>query len=102
MGVLLMKWKDFPQATREAIRRMHTAIESEVDHIGPRSELALAQYEEDHDPLDELPTNAVLSEWVLVMAWSNLEDGETWTTAISSENLPNYRHNGLLRMHLAE
>lgn len=90
-------------AEREELRvrlsPARAAIEATINEheagFGPRSDQELM------DDLvrdgDTVPTKPLLlSEWVLLAAWVDADTGETWTTRVSSEAMPDYRVLGLM------
>lgn len=87
-------WSEWPQSARDAVLRIQSAIEAEEESLGPQSEFARLQAEDDPD---ELPRNAMLSEWVVVAAYTDMETGECWRVRWVSPNLPTHHSNGLLR-----
>lgn len=63
--------------------------------IGPRSA---------EDVLDEVrnegqavPSKPLLvSEWVICLAWVDVDTGDVWTTRIAAPRMPEYRQGGLM------
>lgn len=65
------------------------------------------------NPLDEIMdaaamaearplANAALTEWVLVMAWTDLDDGESYVTKANQPGMLNHHQLGLLRSWIVE
>jgi hypothetical protein len=74
-----------------AIERLHFAISAEAAAIGP---LAV---DADDEPIDDQPlTHAALSEWVLMMSWSDPVSGRTIVTRAVSTGLPRHHESGML------
>lgn len=76
---------------RAAENRLHSLISQEAAGIGPHA------FDDDGEPIDEQPLhNAMLHEWVLVMAWSDPSSGRSYLTRATSPGLVRHHENGLL------
>lgn len=92
-----MKYRDVPQATKDAAERIGAAIEAEHDLIGPGSEFSRMGLIEAEDFDEEPPKDALLSEWVLCTCYIDPATGDTWRLVITSPNLPSHHREGLLQ-----
>lgn len=80
-----------PVGTVESAKdRIETLIRELQDIIGPN------RVDADGDMTDELCDGALLSQWVLVMAWIDPVDGEPYVTRVNT-TAPCYQIDGLLR-----
>lgn len=74
-----------------AAKAVHEALVGQAGAIGPH------ELNDEGEPLLNRPLDGVqLTEWVVVMAWTDPKSGRTMLTRATSLQLPTYRENGLL------
>ena len=78
-----------------------SAIAEHESSIGPSSDPDLVeQWTVDADESADIPGAMLVSEWVMVVAWVDVDSGLSWTTRLRSENMPEHHMVGLLTQAL--
>lgn len=85
------------KAAKEKIADMLRSVEAE---LGPRSDPEWLGEVELVEGCPAPTKSMLLTEWVVVLAWVDPDTGLTWTTKISSPNLPEHHEQGLLGLYL--
>lgn len=85
---------DHPEI-EEAVEAISRAIEEQGPKFGPHSPAYAAQWA-DGDASHEPPANVVLSAFVVVAGWTDIETGESWTTTLVPKLQPSYVDTGLI------
>ena len=73
----------------DAVRKLNELLSREADAFGPHV------LDDDDEPVANMP-DAHLSEWVVVMAWTDAATGRSILTRASSPGLPRHHEQGLL------
>ena len=80
-----------------AVERLHQVLGSEAAVLGPHAT------DDEGEPIVDQPLEAaMLTEWVLVMSWTDLKTGTSRLTRTTSAGLPRHHENGLLHAALYE
>jgi len=78
-----------------AVDRVHSVLSACAPEVGP------FELDEDGDPDPSKPMpDAILAEWVVVMAWTDAKTGHHFTTRLTSRDLPRHHEDGLLHQAL--
>jgi hypothetical protein len=93
-----MRLKDNEQvqvnSRADAESLVHIALAAGGEQIGPCEK-------EEGEILEDTPIKgALLTEWVVVMCWVDPTDARSYTTRLTSPNLPRHHEDGLLHQAL--
>lgn len=94
---------DLTTRQREFCDRLADLCREYVDAIGP------VERDDDDQALSAADMNAraavaeaALSEWLLLLAWVDLESGESFTTKINLPDMPSHHQLGLVQTWTSE
>lgn len=80
---------------KEARQKVHVLLSELADLIGPAGMMDIEDFG-DNEEVEPPPTGVFLNEWVLVINWTSVDDGESYITRLGSENMPIHHRTGLL------
>lgn len=86
---------------REALQALEGVISNYADVFGPVDDSDAEPDNARSYTAEELGQmtpikNAVLSQWILLTAWTDMEDGTPYTSAYTSPGMPTFHRVGLL------
>lgn len=86
--------EEFIDALQQLLSRFSDVVGPVVPDDDPENGVAYTAQE-----LSEMPMvkNAVLVEWMVLTAWTCLDDNESYTSAFTMPNMPTHHRIGLLQ-----
>lgn len=90
--------KDLTKEQLDGRERLHNLIAELGELIGPKGMVDIDPdlTEEEREELGGDVTTSLINGWVLVMNWTDINDGESYITRLCSENMPSHVNAGLL------